>query len=585
MFLQYDNEEKFDLTVLRSYINEIFEYKMLLSYVFLDSFLSLMFWKGQVEVLGILAPVHSLLFFCAGCILIERPYMLPSFMLLSVAWIMLAGMSYQRHHPSPWMRCQSFQHYLGILLTGKSSLETKRIAPREGWEETQAYDKAWADRLAKDQKRRDEKYARIQELNDIGDDKISTKTNGMLIPVDLLVRMARYQGIIGGICKKFRFVKIILTWEESIISFWITAIFLAAGIVSLILPWVFILTWTSRIIVWGLFGPHMKFVDVYLEAQAKKNDSSLEKELEKFHEQSKKARMKREDALKLKAVKEIRFGKFITLVPAYNLARHHDRPLPQSSARVFTRDLAKGDQLVVKKDEKKAWVPGQQLHGSMIPRPENLYLKNQELEIKQLGRLLMFEARLAAIKAAQASGGGLERIRKRVSMIRRAEETRASGFELECGGDQSKIDDPVFNELCIRPYQEELKEKRLSAIAQKLPRMLSLATISEGEDSSDQSSNVSTVTNTSMPTTFEGYCERVLEQEGVEIVAWGHLAPDSQVSKSLDTNDSKEENEAIPFEDAEGAIHMVSPSSSEASGTLSVLYQETDSTFVAFYRP
>jgi hypothetical protein len=170
-------------------------------------------------------------------------------------------------------------------------------------------------------------------------------------------------------------------------------------------------------------------------------------------------------------------------------------------------------------------------------------------------------------------------------MIRRAEETRASGFELECGCDQSKIDDPVFNELCIRPYQEELKEKRLSAIAQKLPRMLSLATISEGEDSSDQSSNVSTVTNTSMPTTFEGYCERVLEQEGVEIVAWGHLAPVSQVSTSLDTNDSKEENEAIPFEDAEGAIHMVSPSSSGASGTLSVLYQETDSTFVAFYRP
>lgn len=145
-----------------------------------------------------LMPIHSFIFFCSGCILVERPYMLPSFMLLSVAWLMLAGMSFQRHHPSPWMRCQSFWHYLQILVYGKSSLQVKRIAPREGWEATQAYDKAWEDRLAKDQKKRDEKYARIQELNNIGNDKISTKTNGMLIPVDLLVRMARYQGIIGG---------------------------------------------------------------------------------------------------------------------------------------------------------------------------------------------------------------------------------------------------------------------------------------------------------------------------------------------------------------------------------------------------
>jgi len=195
---QYDNEEKFDLTVLRSYINEIFEYKMLLSYIFFDSLVSLVFWKGQVELLGMLMPIHSFLFFCAGCILVERPYMLPSFLLLTVAWVLLAGMSSQRHHPSPWMRCQSFQHYLQILVTGKSSLSTKRIAPREGWEATQAYDKAWEDRMARDQKIRDEKYARVKELNDIGDDKISTKTDGMLIPVDLLVRMARYQGIIGS---------------------------------------------------------------------------------------------------------------------------------------------------------------------------------------------------------------------------------------------------------------------------------------------------------------------------------------------------------------------------------------------------
>jgi hypothetical protein len=124
--------------------------------------------------------------------------MLPSFLLLGAAWIMLASMSRMRHHPSPWMRPQSFNHYMHILWTGKSSLPVKRIAAEEGLEETRAYEKAWEERLAKDQKRREEEYARIEAINDIGNDKIDTKVDGMLIPLDLLVRMARYQNIIGS---------------------------------------------------------------------------------------------------------------------------------------------------------------------------------------------------------------------------------------------------------------------------------------------------------------------------------------------------------------------------------------------------
>ena len=97
--------------------------------------------------------------------------------------------------------------------------------------------------------------------------------------------------------------------------------------------------------------------------------------------------------------------------------------------------------------EKSLWVPGQQLHGSMIPRPEDILYRNQVLETKQLDRLLLFEARLAALKAAEASGGGLERIRKRVSMIRRAEEPRASGFELVCSDEGSSDEATVWGAM------------------------------------------------------------------------------------------------------------------------------------------
>ena len=118
-------------------------------------------------------------------------------MLLSVAWVMLASMSRQRHHPSPWMRCQSFWHYLDILWKGKSALSVKRIDVEDGWEETKAYDKAWAERLAKDQKKRDDELARFQKINELGNDKIATKVDGF-IPLELWVRLARYQGIVGS---------------------------------------------------------------------------------------------------------------------------------------------------------------------------------------------------------------------------------------------------------------------------------------------------------------------------------------------------------------------------------------------------
>lgn len=235
------------------------------------------------------------------------------------------------------------------------------------------------------------------------------------------------------------------------------------------------------------------------------------------------------------------------------------------------------------KASKTLWLPGQQLHGSMIPRPESVHERNQELETKLLDRLLLFEARLAALKAAEASGGGLERIRKRVSMIRHAEEPRASGFELVCTND-SLADEPVFGDLCIGSYREEPKEAAGGSSTQKLPRMCSLASISE-----DEGSRVSDDSSASMPHTYEAYCERVCEEEGLEVVAWGHLAPETQEEDDVDESESmsrdEDDRQAVPFEDAEGAIHMMtSCNSKDATGTLSMLYQESDSTFVAFYR-
>ena len=67
----------------------------------------------------------------------------------------------------------------------------------------------------------DKKAELLKEINSIEGVNIHTEVSQQgVIPLDLLVRLGRYQGIIGKVCRKFRFVKIILTWEESVVSFW-----------------------------------------------------------------------------------------------------------------------------------------------------------------------------------------------------------------------------------------------------------------------------------------------------------------------------------------------------------------------------
>jgi C2 domain len=197
-FGEYDGEDKFDLTVIRSYINELFEYKRHLSYAISDSLQSLMFWRGQVEIFSILLPIHSMIFFCVASTLIERPHMFPAFAILSVAWLMMANGRMRHQHPFPWCRCPTFFHYLSILIHGKSRLKIQRIDANEGREDAEAYEKAWQKR-EQDDLRRAEKRAEMQrELQEHGNENIHTQVQ-LGIPLDLLERLGRYQGYIG--CK------------------------------------------------------------------------------------------------------------------------------------------------------------------------------------------------------------------------------------------------------------------------------------------------------------------------------------------------------------------------------------------------
>jgi hypothetical protein len=357
-----NNGEKFDVTVMRSYVSEILEYKNALMYCISDALRSLVFWRGQVKVSDNLhLPLHSFLLFCSCALLVERPYLLPSFLILSVAWIMLATHTIRRQHPSPWHRCPSFLRYVDILRFGHSSLFLQKISPHEGEAEAVAYEEAWTQRLEKDQKFAATKAQLMQEMNDFGNENIHTK-QGDLIPLDLLAKLSYYQGWLGQYCKSIRYIKIIATWEESIVSFWLTGVFLLAGIISLFLPWASILRWTGRLAVWGLLGPHMKLVDAFLQSDHSNDEKVIASLIDSYKKESQLVRHRHQRAANLKDLKETIFGKYSTLIPSYNLSRHCDRPLPTSYARLHKSSVA-----ITMAD---ACIPGQQFFGEMVPRPQ-----------------------------------------------------------------------------------------------------------------------------------------------------------------------------------------------------------------------
>jgi len=370
------DEEDFNATVMKSYVYEALEYKSTVLDTIGNALHSLMFWRGQVRIFSWMLPLHSLLFFCMGVVLVENPHMFPSFLLSSVAWVLLATNTVRVQHPSPWKRCIPFFIYLEALVGFNVIKGKQHIDAYEGWRETEELEIKRKKQIEENEevaKATEEKMQRLQELRD---ENLLTQVGGNnLIPLEVFVRLGKYQAWLGEILKKMRMAKIIILWEDTNLSFWTTTISLVVGIFSLFLPWAFILTFTGRAVIWGAFGPHMKIVDYMLTRSKTKNeevkiqDSKSMIVLDKYE---KLARIRREETVKLKAAKCLRFGKYMIKVPSFNLAWYFDYPLPESTAKPWKKDPVALD------IQKTRWLPKQQLFGTMIPRPEKLASQNKD---------------------------------------------------------------------------------------------------------------------------------------------------------------------------------------------------------------
>jgi hypothetical protein len=142
---------------------------------------------------------------------------------------------------------------------------------------------------------------------------------------------------------------------------------LVAGTVLLFVPWSWIVRWGLRVVVWTLLGPWMKLVDIFVVEKLQAEGDNLVKRF--FHSVEQRSlalvlrrrliQIRKEDALKLGAMKSYMFWKVLARVPQFKDYRFPDVPRSESSARPHEAGYS-SVQIVERKH-------GQKLVGHMIP--------------------------------------------------------------------------------------------------------------------------------------------------------------------------------------------------------------------------
>lgn len=362
-------------SVFAGYVAEITgDCKLLVNYCS-SALLDIFLWRGSAFVpvpkfyrtadqetryVEVWAPINSIIAFVWGCVLVENPLILPSFLVFCVPWILLGSLKEESKHSSPWHKPRSITEMTKSVLGMESQVI---IAPNDFKDEEIAYQVLLAEK-ALEAKRIDkeamklmeeERLRKAEETKLIGDDPINIETkhnsftlnplNGLLYPI---------QELLYNIRKGMRFTRNFVGWELpgsalvvsiACLSF---SFFLAAA--APYLAW--LVGWILRLVVWIFLGPLMAIADkCYFSKKIDANESNdptkeetgidviLTEELEK---QMERARTGREDAIKLKAMRCYRFGRYVNLTPKFGVYKYPDIPLFESSALPFKPRAVEG---------------------------------------------------------------------------------------------------------------------------------------------------------------------------------------------------------------------------------------------------
>jgi len=397
----YGESPGYSLDTICSQITELSSYQIILYYIY-ESAPSVLLWKNHFDVsipvpckcadsskdktffrkyfktIQVNIPLHSMIAFIAGITLIEDVGLIVPYFFGSIAWLLLAVLEYRNDNPSPWSKCKTFEHFLSILLFGEEvHFIPTNIKPHENEKESIAYLAELEKRrleVEEETKKANEEYIKLQEeanKNSAQLEKfqvdIATKTSSF-VPFKSYLYPIQMQ--LESLCWFLRCLRSVVLWEECYYSFWITLTSTVLAIVSYFIPWNWIFLWTSRIVVWLVLGPWMKLVDIFYfeklkrcteeERELKKHEDNKERK-RIFYQTLKYRKIKHEEAIKLKDMKAIMFGKFCVQVPILS-DQSNETPLAKSSAKYIGRKHS-----LTPAEYNVTHVEGQQLVGTMIP--------------------------------------------------------------------------------------------------------------------------------------------------------------------------------------------------------------------------
>jgi hypothetical protein len=356
-----------------------------------DAVVALLLWR---------VPIHSAVAFILATTVVERPQLLPSYLVGCIAWMMLAIMDYRRSLPDLWSRCKTYDEFLQTLVSGHSNVPPVSIQPFENYDKAKEFNDAYKRRveaMKEEAKKAYEESMQAQlesekEIEEIGDTNTDFSTKRRELSVDPFKPILYpIQQDLALLCRYIRHIKYILTWEECYISFWATTACILVSLLFLFVPWFYLIQWGSRIVVWTVFGPWMKLVDVYYirnikplseDEQLKKLNLLQEKRRTATRAAAAEARIKREEVAKMKDMKKYLFGKFVVRVPVLKEDRFRDLPLPQSSSCPYRPDSRFLSELAMRDaGYHTTRLPGQHLVGEMIPHVRTtLNLRFSELD-------------------------------------------------------------------------------------------------------------------------------------------------------------------------------------------------------------
>lgn len=198
---EYDNDERFQLSVLQGFIDEILQgYLRRLLYSVQGGLKSLMLWRNQVYLFGgrVGLPVYSLIVFVLSILAILHPRLFPGIVCLELALLLVVQMQHRINDPSPLRRCFGFGYYFRILITGKAVPPAfDKLDPNTGLEELLAQEKKQEESLERAREFFEKKEELEKLVEELEHEFIDTKSKS-IIPLEIIAVLGKVQGIVGS---------------------------------------------------------------------------------------------------------------------------------------------------------------------------------------------------------------------------------------------------------------------------------------------------------------------------------------------------------------------------------------------------